>query len=93
MSRTDATLLAVLGVAGLGLLAVGAALGLWYCEYRRVREVQQVTRITQQVTALGEACVTSLADVTRAAVVLARNERPLSRHVADSLRERRWVTP
>src|SRR5947207_3305433 len=90
------TELMILSLGGLCLIALGALLGAYYCEYRRVTEVQQLTRITEQVTAIGEACVTSLTDVTRAAVIFARTQ---PRSVAilptmrDSLRERRWTSP
>lgn len=88
--------LAFLTVAALALIGIGAALGVFYCEYRRVTEVQQLSQITQQVSRIGEACVESLTEVTRAAVIFARTQpRPVALlpAVRDSLRAARWTTP
>lgn len=79
-------------ISSVALLLIGVALGMIYCDYRRVHEVQQLT----QALAIGQQCINTLGEVVPAAIILARQERRsivVTTPARDSLRERRWTSP
>lgn len=71
------TWVGVLSILTIGavLTLIGFALGITYCEYRRVSEFNQMATIANGVVKFGEQCVSSLNDVTRAAIVTTRVQR------------------
>ena len=66
------TVTALIVVVSLVLVIAGFALGITYCEYRRVSEFNQMAVIASSVVKFGEQCVSSLNDVTKASIVTAR---------------------
>lgn len=90
---TDWPPLVVLTLAGLLLVGVGALLGAYYCEYRRVSEVQQLTQVTLDAMSIGKICIGTLGEVVPGAFVLARQDRPRLVVTRDSAREARWTSP
>ena len=96
--RANATpwrgVLGILSLSGL-IFAIGVAAGLLYCEARRVIEFQQLAGVTAQLATVGERCILTLDEVSRAAIIFARNDRPrpVPLAVRDSARAARWTTP
>ena len=91
-SDSEWTLPVLMGIAGVVLVAVGLLLGMFYCEYRRLNDLQ----LTYAALTIGQRCTETLGEVVPGALILARQPlRPVAvkQAVRDSLRVQRWTTP